>query len=66
MAKIDLPPRKIYSRPTHCRVCKVELTPENRYTYLGYTKTECKPCKKAISKKYADKRKKAMNEWKRF
>lgn len=66
MAKIDLPPRKIYSRPTHCKVCKDELTKENRYTYLGYTKTECKPCKNKKAKILADKRKKALDEWKRF
>lgn len=66
MGRLDQPPRKVYVKPTHCKVCKMELTESNRYTYLGYTKPECKPCKSKISKAYTDKRKKALEEFKRF
>ena len=66
MGRIDLPPRKTYNKPTNCRICDVELTKENRYRYLGYTKTICKECKSIKANKYNRKKAEALKMYKRF
>ena len=63
---IELPYRNTYVKPTHCKICKKELTDETEYTYLGYRKTECRPCKSEKAKRYAAKRKKAIAESRMF
>tara|TARA_E500000331_G_scaffold356841_1_gene416453 strand:+ start:720 stop:890 length:171 start_codon:yes stop_codon:yes gene_type:complete len=51
-----------------CRHCKIELTPIDlkeikRLTGRGYL---CEPCYKKQTKKYNDKRKGALKEWRRM
>ena len=63
---INLPKREKLSKPTHCNLCKVELTPENWKHYMGRVDTRCRKCVNESIKKYNDKRKKVMQQDKWF
>ena len=45
-----------------CRYCKKEISKENQLNYTGGlgNKTECKPCRRKISRDYAEKVRKKM------
>lgn len=62
---IELPLRRKLSKPTHCNICKIELTPKNWKHYMGRINTRCKKCINKNVKEYNDKRKKALkqNKW---
>ena len=62
---IELPLRRKLSKPTHCNICKIELTPKTWKHYMGRINLRCKECIKDKAKKYTARRKKALqqNKW---
>ena len=59
---ITLPKGERKKQPTHCNLCGDKLVESNKYIYMGTLHLRCRKCLSKISKKYNEKRKKALKD----
>tara|TARA_Y100000593_G_C4308588_1_gene337118 strand:+ start:792 stop:995 length:204 start_codon:yes stop_codon:yes gene_type:complete len=64
--RIDLPRKRPMLPKENCSVCGDKLTKLNTYKYAGYTRTQCKPCRKEKADKARAERKKRIEQFRYF